>query len=206
MTATTALEHSGNYDTAYFATENTHYRKLQIWSIFTSSSAISEQRSSTDYDIGTTSASPALAYVETFLRLCSQFGEIIREAKGETFFDGMNSSLAEKTGRFIISNGTIAVEALQQTLNKHHDEIESVEEIIRQVGLLQDKPTYQPRLNLLTAMLASQQERIRDAASLGLSFMEDPLVLGALYKALQTETVPWVSKNLSLVIEQLERT
>ena len=144
--------------------------------------------------------------IRMFRHLCRQFQQIIRESKGEAFFDGMNSPLAEKTERIIATNGEIAVEALQQTLNKHQNEIESVEEILRQVGLLQDKQTYRHRLNLLTAMLSSRQARIRDAASLGLSFMEDPEALSALYAAQQAETVDWVRKNLSLVIDQLERT
>lgn len=205
MNATTTLEHLGYSSTAYFPTEKTPHRIFAIWSTFTSSGAISEQQSSTNYGTSPADPTPALAYVEAFLHLHAQFEKIIHEAKGHAFFDGMNSKLAEKTGHIIAMNGTIAVDALQLILNKHHNEIETVEEILRQVGLVQDKPTHQHRLNLLNAMLVCQQERIRDAASLGLSFMEDPAALDALYATLQAEKVPWVRTNLSLVIEQLEQ-
>ena len=97
--------------------------------------------------------------------LYAQFQEILREAKGAAFFDGMNSPLAEKTGRIIALNGDCAVDTLQRILDKRQNEIESVEEILRQVGLLQDEPTRRQRLNLLTSMLASREARIRDAAS-----------------------------------------
>ena len=136
--------------------------------------------------------------------LYAQFREILREAKGAVFFDGMNSPLAEKTGRIIALNGDCAVEALKRILDKRQNEIESVEEILRQVGLLQDETTRRQRLNLLTGILASREARIRDAASLGLSFMEDPTALSALCAARQAETENWVRTNLSLAIEQLE--
>ena len=138
------------------------------------------------------------------LSLYAQFREILREAEGAAFFDGMNSPLAEKTGRIIALNGDCAVEALKRILDVCQNEIESVEEILRQVGLLQDEPTRRQRLNLLTGMLASREARIRDAASLGLSFMADPTALNALCAARQAETENWVGTNLSLAIKQLD--
>lgn len=136
--------------------------------------------------------------------LYAQFREILREAEGAAFFDGMNSPLAEKTGRIIALNGDYAIEALKRILDKRQNEIEIVEEILREVRLLRDEPTRRQRLNLLTGMLASREARIRDAASLGLSFMEDPAALSALHAARQAETENWVSKNLRLAIDQLE--
>ena len=60
-------------------------------------------------------------------------------------------------------------------------------------------------MNLLTDTLKSERERIRDAASLGLSFLEDSSALTHLLDARRNETVPWLMKNLDLVIEELEQ-
>ena len=205
MNVTTTWYQEGAISTADFTAPDSMSWERQFWSTSTFPSAVSEPTSSVDFATDTTNISSPLAYVQLFLRINGQFRKVISEAKGEQFFDGMASPLAEATRAIITANGPIAVEALQQVLNIQHDELAGIEEILRQIGLLQDESTRQVRLRLLADVLASPQKQIRDAAMLGLSFLEDKDALPYLRQALQRESAPWLNKNLEMVIEQLER-
>lgn len=205
MNVTTDWYQRDATSTADFTASGRLSRERQLWATSTFPSAASEPPSSVDFATDTTSISSPLAYVQLFLRINGQFRQAISEAKGEQFFDGIASPLAEATRDIVTVNGPIAVEALQQVLNIQHDELAGIEEILRQIGLLQDESTHQSRLRLLADILASPQEQIRDAAMLGLSFLEDKAALPYLRQALQRESAPWLKKNLEMVIEQLER-
>ena len=154
-----------------------------------------------NFDTGAT-----LAYVGSFLRLTECFRQIISAARGEIFHDGMRSQLAEDIHSAIIENGVPAVDALRHVLNDcRGPAIMAVEEILRQVGLLEHPPTQRHRLQLLADMLASDDGGTRDGALLGLSFMEDPSTLPYLRAALQREVEPWLVEGISQVIEELEQ-
>ena len=137
-------------------------------------------------------------------RLAERFSRIIADARGRTFYDGMDSQLADNVRAAIIENGLPAIDALSQVLDSHGSEVETCDEIIRQVGLLSDAPTHRARLNLLADLLASPQARFRDAAALGLSFLEDPDALPYLRAAKEREPNAWLAENLEQAIEELE--
>lgn len=107
----------------------------------------------------------------------------------------MDSPLVEKIRRAICADGTVAVEALCQALLNHLDEVEIGEEILQQIGLLRDKPTAPCQAKTTHRYAGVAQERIRDATSLGISFMKDPAALPHLYDARQSELAPWVAER-----------
>ena len=57
---------------------------------------------------------------------------------------------------------------------------------------------------LSNILLSSTVIPIRDAASLGLSFMDDPAAIPFLRAALERETSPLMKRNLKYVLEQFE--
>lgn len=175
------------------------------WPLPSLPSAVNEPPPFVDYATDTTGAASPMAYIQLFLQINGLFRQAISAAKGDQFFDGMTSPLAEATRNIIAANGAIAVESLRQVLNIQHNEVASTEEILRQIGLIEDAATHPARLKLLADMLASAQEQIRDAALLGLSFLEDAAALPYLRQALQRESAPWLSENLKTVIAQLEQ-
>ena len=205
MNTTTDLHQSGAIATTDFTVAGSLSWERHLWPLPKLSSAVNEPPPFVEYATDTTGVASPLAYVQLFLQINGRFRQAINEAKGEQFFDGMNSPLAEATRNIIAANGVIAVESLRQVLNIRHNEMAGIEEILRQIGLLQDEATHQARLKLLADMLASSQEQIRDAALLGLSFLEDEAALPYLYQALQRESAPWLEKNLHMVIAQLEQ-
>lgn len=208
MTGTTAIIRETDTSFAFSASVAERRHAYEFWTTHNSFSALNEPpQSIIQSATGTTAPIPELlAYGERFLWLDRRFQQIINETSGELFFDGMDSPLAEKIRCVVYAHGTDAVKALRQALLKTPDEVEAGEEILRQIGLLRDKPTHYARLNLLTDMLELPQERIRDAASLGLSFMEDPAALPHLLNARRVETAPWVAEGFDQTIKQFEQT
>ncbi len=151
-------------------------------------------------------ADPALNHVCTLLKLIEQIRQVIAQSQGCVFHDGMHSPLSEEIHCLIPSYGLAAVHALKEALkNCRGSEISAVEEILRQIGLVEDEATHQSRLELLVEMLKSSEGGVRDAALLGLSFLDDPKALSHLIQARSHETESWLIENLSQVIEQLEQ-
>lgn len=156
---------------------------------------------------GDSGASQALAYASLFLYCARRFHQVVADARGYVFHDGMSSPLSEVVHDLIRRHRTPAVDALKDVLRSCDGaDVGAAEEIARQVGLLDDEATHSARLNLLDAMLSSEHGCIRDSALLGLSFLDDPNALGSLRRALERETEDWLVENLTQVIEQLEQT
>ena len=79
---------------------------------------------------------------------------------------------------------------------------ETGEELLRQLGLLKHAQSHNSRLRVLTDSLGNPDPRIRDTASLGLSFLHDPAALPKLRSAYSTDN----QETLSLEIEASYRT
>ena len=79
---------------------------------------------------------------------------------------------------------------------------EIVSEALRQVGLLDHPQTHSSRLKLLTGALKFIDPRLRDAASIGISSMNDSSVISDLEKAISVEPSAAVKRNLNLVLDQ----
>ena len=136
--------------------------------------------------------------------LVNQFEAFVRRARNERFVDGMGSDFATNVVQSIISNGRVAVAAWDRILIRTGNLYETGEELLRQLGLMRHDPTHQSRLRVLIYNLTSADPRIREAAILGLSFLEDASALAPLRLALSTETDPWLRQDLDAVIHQLE--
>ena len=128
----------------------------------------------------------------------------VRKARNKTFHDGLDSELARSIRQSIREHGTDAVDAWETILQE--DEFNAQDELLRQIGLLDDPGTRTARRRLLANCLDHPDCRLRDAAGLGISFLDDPEALPELREALVHEETAWVRSNLQLVILQLEET
>ena len=137
-------------------------------------------------------------------RLVREFDTYVEQAQEETFADGMDSTFADHIHQSIQTYGATAVAAWERTLRKRNNAYETGEELLRQLGIIKHTPSQRARLNLLTDELTSPDPRIRDAAGLGLSFLEDPVALRKLREAYEKEQETWLRRNLRQVIRQLE--
>jgi hypothetical protein len=106
----------------------------------------------------------------------------------------------------IRTHGVSAIDALHQFLLGSNIDVEAAGETLRQIGLIEHPATKSHRLALLTLVLQSSDiEAIRDAASLGLSFMDDSAAIFPLRAAHKSETSPILKRNLEAVLRQFER-
>lgn len=135
--------------------------------------------------------------------LAMRFTLFVCDAENERFEDGMDSVFANRVRESIVNYGPIAVAAWERVLWRMENANETGEELLRQLGLIEHHSSRARRLRVLKDSLKSPDSRIRDAASLGLSFLDDTSALLALRSAYRRETESWLKENLKLVIDQL---
>lgn len=135
--------------------------------------------------------------------LARRFALFVCDAENERFEDGMGSEFANRVRESIVNYGPVAVAAWERVLWRMENANETGEELLRQLGLIEHHPSHARRLRVLKDSLKSPDSRIRDAASLGLSFLDDTSALLALQSAYGRETEGWLKENLKLVIDQL---
>ena len=136
--------------------------------------------------------------------ITSEFELYVRQAGNETFTDGMDSTFANHVHESIRLHGAAAVNTWEEVLRRTGNTYETGEELLRQFGLIKDEGSHQARLQVLVKSLSNSDPRIRDAAGLGLSFLEDPSILPELQEAHSREQEEWLKDNLDLVIQQLD--
>ena len=134
--------------------------------------------------------------------LAQRFELFVHDAENERFEDGMDSEFAARVHESIVSDGSVAVAAWERILLRMGNQNEAGEELLRQLGLIEHELSHSKRLRVLTDSLKSPSARIRDAAGLGLSFLDDQSALPALEAAHASEAEEWVKNGLKLVIGQ----
>jgi hypothetical protein len=138
--------------------------------------------------------------------LIQKLQNIFREGKYEIFEDGMHSTFSRALVSLINAHGSVAIDALATFLIDSNVNPEVASEALRWLGQVEHTESYNRRLWLLERSLRSPEPAIRDGAILGLSFLDDPLVIPALWEALQTEEVSQLRKAIRQVLEQLKNT
>lgn len=142
-------------------------------------------------------------YIES--KVARLLARCIDEAVDEVFMDGMNSTFSLRVTSLVTKYDNAAVSALGHLLSAGEVNAEISGEILRILGSLDNDISYFSRLRLLLEQLKSPDPRIRDAASLGLASLDEPMSLPVLREAYKAEKSELVQRNIGLVIEQLEQ-
>ena len=132
--------------------------------------------------------------------------ELIIEAREEVFTDDWESVFSIKLTRLIHRCGEGAIQAITGCIISTHTNIEVVGEIMRILGGIKHPATKNGRVTLLLVGLRSPDPRVRDAASLGISALDDSHLLADVKAAVARETIPELRKDLQQVADQLEST
>ena len=125
------------------------------------------------------------------------------KAEEEIFEDGMESAFSEVLKNVIQSHGLLALNELRRVISQEHANIESVGEALRQLGLVGHSPSNTYRRDILSGFLESGVLQFRDAASLGLSFLDDPSAIPAVRTAIEKELSTGVKESLEQTLQQL---
>ena len=147
-------------------------------------------------DIHDTAASPS--------HLVGTLDKLFRNARDETFEDGMDSSFSVELNHIIQTRGVSAITALEHVMHAGSANVAVVEEALRQIGYIDDAITHRSRLRLLERSLESPDARIRDAASIGIEAMNDPASISGLQKAIDREQHALLRQSFEDVLAQLQ--
>ena len=139
-------------------------------------------------------------------QLVSYFSKLVHEAVDEVFLDGMESMFSNSLTSIVREHAHTAVRAIGRLLTSGKANAEATGEILRQLGSIENPPTHRSRLKILTDHLRSPDPRIRDAASLGLAAIDDPVAIRDVQEALERESSSKLRGNLELVLDQLRST
>ena len=126
------------------------------------------------------------------------------DAKREAFFDGMDSVFRRRLHLLIRCYGDMAIDAVREAIDLFRDDEEVVDEALRQLGLLDDDRTHYSRMRVLIQELESDNPRIRDAASIGIAALDDPLAVDSIRKAMVNEQFEDLRQSFKEVLEQLQ--
>ncbi len=128
------------------------------------------------------------------------------EAVDEVFADGMESAFSRKLRWIIRTHGDVAIHAIDRVMEFEQVNVEVAGEVLRQVGSIADPQTRHSRLILLLRKLESTDPRIRDAASIGIAAMDNPVASESIRAAVERERSTVLKRNLQLVLDQLQAT
>lgn len=136
--------------------------------------------------------------------LIKQANLIFTKAKEEFFEDGMESIFSRNLSNFIEAYSHSAMEAIITVVLSNQTNSEVASEALRILGRLTHTTTYRERLWLLERGLYSESAQVRDGATLGLAFLDDPLAIEPLRSAAERENIPELRQDMEQVIAQLE--
>ncbi|MFV2045346.1 MAG: HEAT repeat domain-containing protein [Anaerolineales bacterium] len=125
------------------------------------------------------------------------------QASDEVFEDGVESQFSRSLLDLLAKYGAIAVSALAKLVTDARANEEISAEALRWIGLMDDGSTKKHRLWLLERSLSSPSARIRDGATLGISFMDDPGAAAGLREAIESEQIGELREDMKTALEEL---
>ena len=145
-------------------------------------------------------------FITDFSELFDEFQSYVWNARSETFHDGMDSLFAQRVHTSINEHGSLAVAVWERVIQRNGNMYEAGEELLRQLGHSEHSKSHSERLHVLCNFLTHRDSRMRDAAGLGISYMDDPEALPKLRAAFCDEKQEWVRDGFRQVLQQLEKT
>ncbi|MCY3778917.1 MAG: hypothetical protein OXG78_01285 [Chloroflexi bacterium] len=120
---------------------------------------------------------------------------------------GMVNDFSLELERLIRNHGKSALDSIQRYILQERTTTYLAMEALKYIGNFRiDALHHQRRKMLERCLRESRFAWVRDGASLGLSFMDDPLSIPALKKAIQRESNQELKEDLIEVLEQLQET
>lgn len=139
-------------------------------------------------------------------QLLSTFNTLFDQARHEVFSDGVESDFRLSVGHVISACGDVAVHALHTVIRNNQESVEVVEEALRRIGSVDDIGTHHSRLGILLQELESTNPRLRDAASIGIAELDDPIAIENISRAIDKDPSEQLRRNLGSVLSQLQAT
>jgi hypothetical protein len=121
----------------------------------------------------------------------------------ENFEAGMESPFSHELEELVKSYGAAPLRESARLIDEEKLGANVLAEALRWLGLMDDRNTEDERLQLLTRCLRHQSPIVRDSATLGLTYMEDPRAIAPITEAIRTETVSELREDMVAALAEL---
>jgi hypothetical protein len=129
---------------------------------------------------------------------------LLETSREEIFEDGMESQLTTELDAFLDDYGNYLIDSLIDILRFESVNAEVSSEVLRWIGRTNHQLSYYQRLSFLEENLNNSSPRVRDAASLGLAYLNDPHAIPYIKDAIKRETCTELREDMEQVLSQLE--
>jgi len=126
------------------------------------------------------------------------------DAGEQVFEDGIESDFSRQLASLVAGQGATVIEAVAEAILSENVSRETAAEAVRWMGLIDDSRTYEMRVQLLIRGLESPAARVRDAAALGLSFLDAEEAIPSLEQAIAREPHSELRQDMGQVLEELK--
>jgi len=140
----------------------------------------------------------------THEKLDRQIADSFEAAKEQIFEDGRESEFSRALMRLVNEYSVDAVAGLANLIIEEKVNPEIAAEALRWLGQIDHPASYLLRRWLLERSLHCSSARVRDGATLGLAFLDDPHAITYLRQAIEQEQVPELRADMEQVLMQLE--
>lgn len=154
--------------------------------------------------IETSSSSAITSYPELKRSVSQQLRNLFEETQDVRFRDGFESKVSKRFGILLRQYGTAAVSALAEIIDLGVPSTDALMETLHFMGRIEEPATKDERFKLLVRELAHGSPVIRDAAAIGLAYLNDGRAIDYLRSAALRETYPELKEDLQQVINELE--
>jgi hypothetical protein len=132
-----------------------------------------------------------------------RFRMAFQRAIGERFEDGMESHFSIELKSLLESFGADSIDILGRLLADGTGSPIVCAEALRWIGRAEEFLPQSDRMSLLERALSSDSAVVRDAASLGLATIDDPVAIPFLERAVASEALTELKADIQQVLEQL---
>lgn len=119
--------------------------------------------------------------------------------------DLLNNQFGKKLYKIINKYDALAIMVISSLLDSHRIKFLQAIQLLSYIGKLRHLPTYYHRTWLLVKNLDATSKYVRDGASLGLLYLENPSTINALKAAMEREPSKQLCANMNQVRLSLER-
>ncbi len=146
-------------------------------------------------------------HTTTSEQLRKEIVNLFRAASDENFEDGMESDFVDDLLMLVRRYGDTAVCEISHLVVAEEVSQDAASEALRWLGDMEHASTLHYRRWLLEkALLECTSVIVRDGANVGLAFMNDPVSIPSLEKAIEEATLPLLRETMVQTLAQLKET
>lgn len=136
--------------------------------------------------------------------IARRFQALIDASRDERFEDGMDSNLSVGMRVLFRNHGQDFAHVLEEQLKKDRMLSQRVlVAILHALGSIEDSATKDWRFATLVSFLHAKAPNVRDAAAVGLAYLDDRRAIPYIEQAIERETSKTFQEDLRAVVEQL---